>query len=610
MQPLDSNTANTVGTQARIFVTKPEDLQPGCRVVCHTGDFNRVESAYLLGRLLQTLKPERVVMCTPVLTHRNDIVSCPTTKQISNATSWADTLALAKLHMHTDQSHSVPAMQTLVFFEPPDSEQLPQDLSELLLLSCATLSIVLFTCKPAPHLDAVYYFYRDVATNTVMVADRHEHGHIWALISKKTTVSTPRPLKEVHSSSPKSVTKLEQLTPGCHIVCLTRDPFCIEELLQRLIVMFGPRHVIGTGGYANMIMSSIRVNGRMTLNERGAWHKTIQAVEAAHAPPCDTLVFFEGKQSEHTEPEVWTSMSHFDGMTLVIFSRTLPPSECHDIDFIVQLDTLADETNWVVSAWNPEPPTQNEPDMGNTARALSPQSQDPELSSGAQNGPDTKQLFQDLQLAQHTPHFDLASLPGAGVFVCLGPAHCGKSVQAAELVRTLWQRPGGDYVVLVGDQAQALPVPESKTVLKPRHDLVDQTLQHIVEHQTRKQASRDNIIILLDLILPTPTILKLFAVAAKLNIALIVTVLHWRDLPGPVCANIDHCFIFPTPGGVFALQNVWSRLSVEAERKTFLSMFKLCAEHGCVVIANNKGHPANRADTLCQTLFHHKARQE
>jgi hypothetical protein len=134
----------------------PDTLQPGCRVICRTKNDPKGARDFL-NSLLTALKPETVIMCTPIVDHRNAIIHGCATKVIVPTETWEETLEYAKRNLVAN-----PEAQTMIFFESSQSEKLPSDLSKLLALSQHNASIVIFSNRGPDNIAGVYYYFKNI----------------------------------------------------------------------------------------------------------------------------------------------------------------------------------------------------------------------------------------------------------------------------------------------------------------------------------------------------------------------------------------------------------------------------------------------------------------
>lgn len=198
---------------------------------------------------------------------------------------------------------------------------------------------------------------------------------------------------------------------------------------------------------------------------------------------------------------------------------------------------------------------------------------------------DTGQLFRNLQLQQHmseTPNL-VSDLPRAGVFVCVGPASCGKTALLADLIlRTSLSQ--CQYIVLAGDGMKNIQVPNSKTVLHVKLDLLDTTLHRILEYQSLA-TTHDNITIVLDNVTLSQELSEhLFHEATKLNIALILSANYMMDLSSIQRSRIDLLFVFRITNDSH-LQIIWSHFfKIWKSFKDFKEALNtLTQNYGCLV---------------------------
>lgn len=349
----------------------------------------------------------------------------------------------------------------------------------------------------------------------------------------------------------KPITEPQDLQPGCRVIYrTTRDEQDAHTFLSTLLTTLRTTRVLMYTPYTETHQLVVNSPGVKSVHRVMSNKVLLDVVrELDDAESSATLVFCETPQFGPRLSKLLDCAS--ENISVVIFTDRDPPK-------IDGVHYFFKNKRWNVYETDFPRNVHGYPIGGALMTANS--GERPESM-------DTQQLFLELGRSLQTPRvhprkFDItSSLPKTGLFVCIGPAHCGKSTLAAQLAQVLWTQYDTCFIVLAGDDALRMKLPDTKTTLRLNVRTANTALLRLMEHQSAAKAP-DHVIIVLDQLVwwdpKTMTLFKdLLSRHADLNIALIVATQHMQDL-SLLTSHVDLLFAHPTTNKHHAEQ-LWDK---------------------------------------------------
>jgi ABC-type cobalamin/Fe3+-siderophores transport system ATPase subunit len=380
--------------------------------------------------------------------------------------------------------------------------------------------------------------------------------------------------KTPEKSKAAPVTEPEDLKPGCRVIYrTTRDVPESQTFLTTLLTTLRATQVLVYTPYSETYQFVANSPGVRSVHRVTSYNRlleiTQEALDADDKVP--TLVLCETQQLHKPSKLLDLARNH---VSVVFFTDLVPPKidgvsyffknklwsvynddlpcNVHGFPIVdVTADSASDNASASATDKDQREPSGSDVGCVNERGRHVPQ-------TGSDSAPNTQQLFQALQtpgvesVHVHPQKFDITSkhLPRTGVFACVGPAHCGKSTLATQLVQVLHQTHDTQFIVLAGDDALRMKLPDDKTTLRLNVRTASSALLRLMQHQSAAK-SPDNIIVVLDqLVWWDPKTLALFkdllSRLPQLNMALVVVTQHMQDL-ALLKGHVDFLFAFPTP---------------------------------------------------------------